>query len=106
MTKSIIFIFILFSISYTLPVVYAMDPADNRDNKKVKFQPSSTLNWVHPKIRESYKGYEKFKIQQQLSPMWQYSTNRPSGNIKGGGTTKYQDYTPFYSPSQKSIKKN
>ncbi len=43
------------------------------------------------------------KTQRKFSPFWQYSTNKPSGNIKGGGTTKYEDYEPFYNPSQKRI---
>ncbi|MCK5542034.1 MAG: hypothetical protein KAI40_05025 [Desulfobacterales bacterium] len=108
MTKNIIIILILLLFIYSLSTVYAMGPIDNRDNnnyKKSKFKSSSTLNWVHPNLRESYKGYTKLKLQKQLSPMWQHTTNRPSGNIKGGGTTKYEDYTPFYNPSQKARKK-
>jgi len=58
-------------------------------------------NWVHPKLREKSEGYKRIKEQKQSSPMWKYSTNRPSGNIKGGGTTQYNDYTPFYNPSPK-----
>ncbi|MCD4744173.1 MAG: hypothetical protein K8R67_17060 [Desulfobacteraceae bacterium] len=84
-----------------------MSPKNNRDKKNSrKFQKTlSSPNWVHPNLRQSYKGYENMRTQKQFSTIWQYSTNRQSGNIKGGGTTKYSDYEPFYIPSKVYKKK-
>lgn len=58
-------------------------------------------DWVHPARRESYPGYRKHEEQKQTGTLWQYSTNRPLGNIRGGGTTQFQDYRPFYKPQNK-----
>jgi hypothetical protein len=107
MTKNIIFVLILLFYNFTQPLVFAMEPKKNQrnsNNNKSKIKILSTPNWVHPNLRESHKGYAKFKEQKQMSHLWQYSTNRQSGNIKGGGTTNYNDYTPFYHPSQRHIK--
>ena len=69
------------------------------NNSKIKIIASP--NWVHPNLRENHKGYSKIEMQKQYSSIWQHSLNRQSGNIKGGGTTQYYDYVPFYHPSQK-----
>ena len=101
----LIFIIFLFII---LPTVNAMDSKNNQINKNsnsssntYKVKTISSPNWVHPNLRKNHEGYTRLKVQKQFSPMWQYSTNRQSGNIMGGGTTKYKDYTPFYHPSPK-----
>ena len=49
-------------------------------------------DWVHPAVRHTYPGYEKFKNRKKTSPDWMYATNRPRGNIHGGGTSAYRDY--------------
>ena len=53
-------------------------------------------DWVHPAMREKYPGYKKHKQQKKQSSIWKYQTNRPLGNIRGGGTVGYYDYLPFY----------
>ena len=53
-------------------------------------------NWVHPAKRKEYKGYKK--VREKRSSVWQYKTNRQGGNVRGGGTTEYEDYRPFYQP--------
>ncbi len=58
-------------------------------------------NWVHPEARKTYEGYRKKRKKKERAKLWQYSTNRPAGNIRGGGTTTYQNYKPFYEPRQK-----
>ncbi len=107
MFKNIIFTSILFYFICKLSVVFAVEPNNKNNTDKSKIKKNiSVSNWVHPELRESYKGYTKFKEQKEHSPMWQYSTNRQSGNIKGGGAIKYNDYRPFYHPSMKIKKKN
>ncbi|MCF8044236.1 MAG: hypothetical protein K9J83_00145 [Desulfarculaceae bacterium] len=64
------------------------------DANEAKQPPSP--NWTHPKMRKYYQGYEK--IRKKKSSAWQYKTNRRGGNIRGGGTTEYEDYRPFYQP--------
>ncbi|MEA1967089.1 MAG: hypothetical protein U9N77_02565, partial [Thermodesulfobacteriota bacterium] len=58
-------------------------------------------DWVHPGMRNKYPGYEKKKKQKKENPIWNYSTNRPNGNIRGGGTTDYYDYKPLFQPDKK-----
>lgn len=59
-------------------------------------------DWVHPAMRNQYAGYQKLEDRKQNSPDWRYATNRPQGNIHGGGTVEYKDYTPVSRvPSQK-----
>ena len=53
-------------------------------------------DWTHPKMRKEYNGYKKIK--EKKSSVWQYKTNRRGGNVRGGGTTEYEDYRPFYQP--------
>lgn len=53
-------------------------------------------NWTHPEKRKEYNGYKK--IREKKSSVWQYKTNRQGGNVRGGGTTEYEDYRPFYQP--------
>ena len=106
MAKNIIFILLYFIYSlFVLSSVYAMNPNNKKNRSVSKIQNISSPNWVHPNLRKNHQGYEKLKAQKTYSPIWQYNTNRPSGNIKGGGTTKYKDYTPFYHPSHKYKKK-
>lgn len=112
MAKNIIII-LLYIISFysPTPVVHAMDPMSQKshrgkENRKNFAKIISSPNWVHPNLRQNHQGYKSIKIQKQFSTMWQYSTNRQSGNIKGGGTTKYKDYEPFYIPSKVYKKKN
>ncbi|MFO7751605.1 MAG: hypothetical protein R6V41_00645 [Desulfobacteraceae bacterium] len=64
------------------------------DANEAKEPPSP--NWVHPQMRENYGGYKKIKKKQ--SSVWEYRTNRPGGNVRGGGTTEYEDYQPFFQP--------
>ena len=64
------------------------------DANEAKQPPSP--NWTHPKMRKHYKGYDKIKDKQSAG--WQYKTNRQGGNVRGGGTTEYEDYRPFYQP--------
>ncbi|MCP3899921.1 MAG: hypothetical protein GY707_09445 [Desulfobacteraceae bacterium] len=107
MFKNLIFTFSIFFLVCIVPAVYAIEPSNTTNNKKSKIKKNvPNVNWVHPSLRESYQGYAKFKEQKQYSPMWKYSTNRQSGNIKGGGTIKYNDYTPFYHPSMLKKKKD
>lgn len=107
MKKNFIYVFmlILFFISYEASAmdskVGRVDNNSNFSSKANKIKIISSPNWIHPNLRKNYQGYTDLKIQKRLSPMWQYSTNRQSGNIKGGGTTKYKDYKPFYRPSSK-----
>ncbi len=106
MFKNLIFTFIFIFFICKLSIAFAVEP-DNKINNglsKIKNNTSSS-SWVHQKLRGSYKGYTKLKDQKRYSPMWQYSVNRQSGNIKGGGTTKYKDYTPVYHPSMEIKKK-
>ncbi len=45
-------------------------------------------------------GYQRIKEQKATSTFWQYATNRPGGNIKGGGTIKATDIKkPFKNKS-------
>lgn len=100
MAKNIIFILLYFVYYlFVLSSVYAMNPNKNSNISKIKN--ISSPNWVHPNLRKNHPGYEKIRTQKQFSSIWQHNTNRQSGNIKGGGTTKYKNYTPFYHPSQK-----
>lgn len=55
-------------------------------------------DWVHPMNRHKYEGYKKHEEQKKNSPIWTYATNRPRGNVKGGGTTSYWNYQPNYKP--------
>ena len=102
------FLILIVFLIFISPAVYARDSKNSQNNKNpdsssytYKIKTISSPNWVHPNLRKNYKGYPKQRIQKQFSPMWQHSTNRQSGNIMGGGTTKYKDYAPFYHPSQK-----
>jgi len=100
LTKNLIkILFYLFLVIFSFSGVHAKNQSDSRDSRVKNL---GSPNWVHPSLRKNYKGYEKRKLQKQSSSVWQHSTNRPSGNIKGGGTTQYKDYTPFYTPSQNS----
>lgn len=74
-----------------------------KDNGKEKHLPNP--NWVHPGNRDDYPGYAKHKQDKQTGANWQYSTNRDRGNIRGGGTTEYNDYAPFYKPGPPKRKK-
>lgn len=49
-------------------------------------------DWVPPVNREKYPGYQIHEDARKNSQSWKYSTNRPGGKIKGGGTVKYLDY--------------
>jgi hypothetical protein len=106
MTKTIRNIIIIFF--FTFQLADAKDSIKNPNNfntknstgtQKIKIIASP--NWVHPSLRRNNAGYKKLIEQKKLSPMWRHTTNRPSGNIIGGGTTKYNDYKPFFIPSQK-----
>lgn len=58
-------------------------------------------DWVHPAMRNQYPGYQKLEDRKANSPDWRYATNRPQGNIHGGGTVQYRDYQPVSrAPSQ------
>lgn len=104
MAKNILFVLLYFLCSnFVLSPVYAMNP--NKDTSGSKVQNISSPNWVHPNLRNNHQGYEKIKDQKKYSTSWQHNTNRQSGNIIGGGTTKYNDYKPFYHPSLKYKKK-
>ncbi|MBU0991304.1 MAG: hypothetical protein KJ737_02325 [Proteobacteria bacterium] len=52
-------------------------------------------DWVHPYMRGQYAGYKKLEDRKKNSPDWTYITNRPQGNIHGGGTVNYNEYKPF-----------
>lgn len=71
-------------------------PADAKEKQAMKHLPHP--NWVHPANRQAYPGYEKLKQNKRTGRDWQYSTNRATGNIRGGGTTEYEDYRPLYPP--------
>lgn len=49
-------------------------------------------DWVPPVNRNKYPGYQIMEDAKSNSEIWKYSTNRPGGKIKGGGTVKYRDY--------------
>lgn len=49
-------------------------------------------DWVPPVNRNKYPGYQLMEDAKKNSEIWKYSTNRPGGKIKGGGTVKYRDY--------------
>lgn len=49
-------------------------------------------DWVPPVNRSKYPGYQILEDAKGTSESWKYSTNRPGGKIKGGGTVKYRDY--------------
>ncbi|MFO7886033.1 MAG: hypothetical protein R6U68_14550 [Desulfobacteraceae bacterium] len=83
-------IFILFVFPFS---------ALSQDNDPPPLHPCP--DWVHPGMRNKYPGYDAKKKRKQDSPMWKYSTNRPGGNIRGGGTVEYNDYQPFFNPDQK-----
>ncbi len=105
MRKQIIFYLIIIQcFVFTLSSVNAKDSNSSSNTHKINIIASP--NWVHPKLRKNHKGYSKLKMQKQFSSIWQYSTNRQSGKIVGGGTTKYKDYKPFYHPSSKYKIKN
>lgn len=55
-------------------------------------------SWVHPENRKNYPGYKIHNDKKKNGVDWQYATNRDMGNIRGGGTTEYNDYQPFYKP--------
>lgn len=78
-------------------------PAGAKEPRAVKHLPSP--NWVHPENRAAYPGYERQKQNKRTGRDWQHSTNRPNGNIRGGGTTEYKDYLPFYTPNHPKRKK-
>ena len=82
---------------WTITVLF-FSPAAAQEKEKPKRHPSP--DWVHPKMRKNYPGYEEKKRKKKNSPMWKYSTNRPTGNIRGGGTTEYKDYRPFFTPDK------
>lgn len=58
-------------------------------------------DWVHPAVRHTYPGYEKLKNRKKNSPDWKYATNRPRGNIHGGGTSAYKDYKMSHPQARK-----
>ena len=91
-TFIILISFIFFFVLPPPPFVVA------KDNQKGKHLPNP--NWVHPENRKNYPGYEKRKQNKQSNVDWQYSTNRDNGNVRGGGTTEYNDYQPFYKPEK------
>lgn len=49
-------------------------------------------DWVPPQNRKNYPGYAIKKQRLRTADSWKYATNRPGGNIRGGGTTGYFDY--------------
>ena len=55
-------------------------------------------DWVHPNNRHLYPGYAKHEDLKKNSSIWTYATNRPGGNIIGGGTIPYNEYKPSYAP--------
>lgn len=57
---------------------------------------SIAADWVHPALRNQYEGYRKLDNRKKNSSDWTYATNRPQGNIHGGGTVEYGEYKPFY----------
>ncbi|MFH1155278.1 MAG: hypothetical protein V1793_15820 [Pseudomonadota bacterium] len=53
-------------------------------------------DWVHPSMRQKYPGYAKQVQDRSSGTGWTFSTNRPGGNIRGGGTTPFADYRPLF----------
>jgi hypothetical protein len=53
-------------------------------------------DWVHPSLRGKYPGYEKRLREKESGAVWTFSTNRPGGNIRGGGSTPYREYRPLF----------
>ncbi|ACN14479.1 hypothetical protein HRM2_13700 [Desulforapulum autotrophicum HRM2] len=89
--------FILKNTILTLIFLAAITvPAGANEKQKIKHLPHP--NWVHPAKRNTYPGYEQLKQNKKTGNDWQYSTNRATGNIRGGGTTAYKDYRPLYTP--------
>jgi len=81
-------IIMLFALS-----AWAKQPAGNANDKIVL---PACPDWVNPNVRKDYPGYAIRKKRKKNSPAWKHLTNRPGGNIQGGGTTQYYDYKPFY----------
>ena len=80
--------------------VFAQQP--NADEEKI-IMPACP-DWVNPTVRKDYPGYAILKQRKKNSPSWKHMTNRARGNIRGGGTTLYYDYKPFYiSPKRRSV---
>ncbi|OQY01812.1 MAG: hypothetical protein B6I26_02275 [Desulfobacteraceae bacterium 4572_130] len=106
MFKKIIFILITYGFFFNLFSVFAQE---NNTYNTYRLYPCP--DWVHPEMRKKYPGYKKHKQQQKQSSIWKYQTNRPLGNIRGGGTVGYYEYLPFYRtdllyPPKKIIFKN
>lgn len=80
-------------------------PAGAKEPKPRDVKHLPNPNWVHPAERAKYPGYERQKQDKQTDRDWRYLTNRPNGNIRGGGTTEYKDYRPFYTPAKPKRKK-
>ncbi len=97
-------IILIFLFSAFLPLQALGQPPVKAEKKQTISHPAP--NWVHPELRQQYPGYKKQKEQKKNSNIWKYSTNRPLGNIKGGGSTQYNDYKPFYRPPPKKKKNN
>lgn len=64
----------------------------SKDYNKGKLPNIASPAWVYPSNRKNYPGYEKKKNKIQNSRDWKYSTNRPTGKNRGGGTLEYYDY--------------
>ena len=90
---------IIFILILILSCPLAQPLSARAEEKQMSLHPAP--DWVHPGLRKKYPGYKKQKERKTDSPSWQYSTNRPLGNIRAGGSTEYQDYRPFYSPPKK-----
>jgi len=82
--KKILFV-ILFICFFSISVYSA-------DYTRGKLPSIANPAWVYPWNRKFYKGYEKKKNKKKTSPDWAHSTNRPTGNNKGGGSIYYWDY--------------
>jgi len=74
-----------------------------QENKKILVNPSP--DWVHPAQRDYYPGYNILREQKKTRTLWHYATNRPKGNIRGGGTTDFQNFKPLYQPGKTPEKK-
>ncbi len=99
----IVCIFLIIELTNSVNAKVVKNTKLSKNYNKVRI--TGSPNWVHPKLRNKYKGYKKLYTQKQSSLIWQYSTNRQSGNIKGGGTTQYKDYKPYYYPAQQQNQK-
>ncbi|MBF0101947.1 MAG: hypothetical protein HQK77_13680 [Desulfobacterales bacterium] len=83
----------------TLLLAQQAKPKKNQQNQTKPEDWYANPDWVHPNHYKDYPGYKANKEQKQENRDWEYSTNRPGGNTRGGGTVEYNKYKPFYRPT-------